>query len=100
LMDGPLARFIGFGLIAFIVAGVVNVPVAFSQVSKVTDFTWFAPAQTQLRSYGFFAMTMFGAIYYILPRLTALEFPSPRLVRIHFWVAAIGIVFIVLPLAI
>ncbi len=45
-------------------------------------------------------MTMFGAIYYILPQLTGIDFPSPKLVRTHFWVATIGVLFIVVPLAI
>lgn len=99
LLAGPTLNFIGFGVIAFIVAGLMNALGSFSQISRVTNFTWFTPAQTYLNVYGFFAMTMFGAIYYILPCLTGIEFPSPKLVRAHFWVAAIGILLIVVPLA-
>ena len=62
-------------------------------------FTWFAAAQTQLQFYGFFVMVMFGAVYYILPRLTGTEFPLPKLVRVHFWLASGGILLLAVPLA-
>jgi len=56
-------------------------------------------ARGLLNYYGFFAMVMFGAIYYIVPQLLGLEFPSARLVRAHFWLAAAGILLFVVPLA-
>ena len=45
-------------------------------------------------------MTMFGAIYYILPRVTGIEWPCAKSVRAHYWIAAIGIVLVVVPLAV
>jgi cytochrome c oxidase cbb3-type subunit 1 len=69
-------------------------------VNQVMHFTWFPTAQTFLHYYGFFVMTLFGAIYYILPRLTGMEFTAPKLIRAHFWFALAGIVLTVLPLAI
>jgi cytochrome c oxidase cbb3-type subunit 1 len=66
----------------------------------VTEFTWFGPAQTQLQLYGFFAMTMFGAIYYLLPRVVGFELPFPKLARLQFWISMAGVVLFVLPLAI
>jgi cytochrome c oxidase cbb3-type subunit 1 len=41
--------------------------------------------------YAFFTMVMFGAVYYILPRLLLKEWPSAALIRTHFWATAIGI---------
>ncbi len=70
------------------------------QISRVTDFTWFGPAETQLRLYGFFAMTMFGAVYYVLPRVVGIEFPFPKLARAHFWLSLLGVALLVVPLAI
>jgi len=99
LWAGPSLRFISFGLVAFIVAGLLNAVCSFNPVSQITGLTWFTPALTYLKVYGFFAMVMFGAIYYILPHLTGIDFPSPKLVGVHFWVATIGILFIVVPLA-
>jgi len=36
-------------------------------------------------------MMMFGAFYFILPRLTGREWPSATLIRVHFWCSAFGI---------
>jgi cytochrome c oxidase cbb3-type subunit 1 len=99
LLAHPSLRFIGFGVAAFIVGGLMSAASALSEVSHVTHFTWFTVARGWLNYYGFFAMVMFGAVYYIVPQLLGLEFPSPRLVRAHFWTAAAGILLVVVPLA-
>ena len=61
------------------------IAMACPHISRVTEFTWFGPAQTQLQLFGFFAMTMFGAIYHLLPRVMGFELPFPKLVRLQFW---------------
>ena len=43
-------------------------------------------------------MVMFGAAYLIVPQLLGAGF-SPKLVSLHFWLAALGIALYVLPLA-
>ena len=96
----PPGKFFAFGVMAFVISWTMNVAGALPYVSPITSFTWFTVAQSQLNSYGFFAMTMFGAIYYILPRVTGIEWPCAKSVRAHYWLAAIGIVLIVLPLAV
>jgi cytochrome c oxidase cbb3-type subunit 1 len=93
-------RFIGFGVAAFIVASLMNVFGSLMPVSQVTDLTWFTAAKSHLNNYGFFAMVMFGAVYWIVPQLLGAEFCSAKLVRAHFWLAAIGVVLIVVPLGI
>ena len=99
-MGHPSLRFIGFGVGAFIVAGLADAATAFSAVNQFTQFTWFTPAIGALNAYGFFTMVIFGAIYYVVPQLVGQEFPSARLVRAHFWTAAAGILLFVVPLAI
>ncbi|MGD0252337.1 MAG: cbb3-type cytochrome c oxidase subunit I [Verrucomicrobiota bacterium] len=96
---GPFC-FIRFGLAAFVLSSLMLIAMACPQISRVTEFTWFGPAQTQLQLYGFFAMTMFGAIYYVLPRAVGFEFPFPKLARAHFWISMLGVLVLVVPLAI
>ena len=100
LMGHPSLQFIGFGLAAFIVAGLANVATAFPGISQVTQFTWFTISKDWLNSYGFLAMVLFGAVYYIMPQLTGQDFPFTKLVRLHFWTAALGVLLFVVPLAI
>ena len=69
-------------------------------VDNFVQFTLLTTALTQLSIYGFFAMTLFGAIYYIMPRLTGVEWPSERLRNGHWWLAVGGLALIVVPLAI
>jgi cytochrome c oxidase cbb3-type subunit I len=95
--DHTAFRFILFGIAAFLLWGLMNI---LSALTQLTDFTWFTTARMQIGYYGFFTMLMFGAIYYIVPQLTGTELPYGKLVRLHYWVAAIGILLIVLPLAI
>ena len=36
-------------------------------------------------------MVLFGAMYFMMPRVLNWEWPYPRLITLHFWLAAIGI---------
>src|SRR5882672_1785891 len=93
-------QFIWLGILGFIIAGLMNIAAALPQVSQITNFTWFTTARMHANFYGFFSLVMFGAIYYIVPQLAGIEFPSAKLVRAHLWVATLGILFIIAPLAI
>jgi cytochrome c oxidase cbb3-type subunit 1 len=96
----PPGKFLAFGAMAFVISRLVSACAAVPEVSAITNFTWFTVAESYLNVFGFFAMAMFGAIYYIVPRVTGMEWPCAKSVRRHYWLAAIGIVLIVLPLAI
>jgi cytochrome c oxidase cbb3-type subunit I len=93
-------KFIAFGTMAFVIAWLMNVLSAVPGVSSVTNLTWFGVGQWQLNVFGFFAMTMIGAMYHIVPQVTGLEWPSAKLARNHYWIAALGIILIAAPLAI
>ena len=71
-------NFITFGTFAFVLSGLAAAIASLQPVSEVVNFTWFTPAQTQLAVYGFFAMTMFGAIDYIVPWLLGVELAPAR----------------------
>jgi cytochrome c oxidase cbb3-type subunit 1 len=96
----PFLKFLAVGIASFVVASLMNAFSSLLQASQITDLTWFTPAKTQLNAYGFFMMVMFAAAYYIVPQLIGMEFPSLKLINAHFWLATLGIVLIVLPLAI
>jgi cytochrome c oxidase cbb3-type subunit 1 len=99
LRADPALLFIMFGAVAFLLAGLMKILGTVLDVNQQLRFTWFAPATDLCNNYGFFAMVMFGAIYRILPHLTRTEFPYPRLVPAHFWVASAGVILSVFPLA-
>ncbi|MGO8837891.1 MAG: cbb3-type cytochrome c oxidase subunit I [Limisphaerales bacterium] len=96
---GPFC-FIRFGTGSFVLSSLMLIAIACPRIGGVTEFTWFGPAQTQLQLYGFFAMTMFGAIYHLLPRVVGFEWPFPKLARAQFWLSMAGVLLFVVPLAI
>jgi cytochrome c oxidase cbb3-type subunit I len=94
MMDGdPTLRFIYVGLFFWFIASVQQIVGIIPGVSAITDFTWFGIAQKELFNYGFFAMTVFGALYYIIPRLLDLDSSAwgPKLQNAHFWSMFLGI---------
>jgi len=95
----PLA-FVAFGALAFVVAAVLAGWVSVPYMSRVLHFSFFTPALTQLFLYGFAAMTLFGAIYYVTPRVMRVEWPSTGSINKHFWLSAIGIGIYFLSLAV
>ena len=83
-------RFVCFGAVAFTLAGVLGGVFAFRSMSAVARFTSFATGLEQLLVYGCASMVVFGASYFILPRLTGALWPSAKLVHLHFWATALG----------
>ncbi len=97
--DAVALKFIKFGAVAFVIASLARVGTSLDKATEILNFTWWLPALAQLALYGFFAMTMFGAIYYILPRVSGLSMSSSKLAAAQFWLAALGILIYVVPLA-
>jgi cytochrome c oxidase cbb3-type subunit 1 len=87
---GPLC-YVKFGTTAFILSGLMLIAEACPQISRVTEFTWFGPAQEQLQILGFFAIVMCGAIYELLPRVMGFALPFPKFVRLQHWLFMVGI---------
>ena len=88
---GPLC-YVKFGTAAFVLSGLMLIAEACPQISRVTDFTWFGPAQVQLQILGFFTIVMCGAIYELLPRVMGFGLPFPKFVRLQHWLFMLGIV--------
>lgn len=85
-------RFVSFGAVAFTLFGTLNAVFAFRGYNAVVRFTSFAAGQEQLLTYAFATMVIFGAAYFVLPRLTGSLWPSAKLVHVHFWATALGAV--------
>jgi cytochrome c oxidase cbb3-type subunit 1 len=98
LKDSPVLRFMVFGGMSYTVTSLHGIALALRSVSEVTHFTHSTIAHAHQGMYAFFTMVMFGSIYYIIPRITRQEWPCARLIRLHFWATAIGIMFYVVPL--
>ena len=96
----PIFRFIHFGARSFLFAQLFNILLALRPVNELLHFTYFTTAQISLTLFGFFASVMFGAIYYIVPRVLEIEALPAKSIRRHFLVFAGGIGIYVLTLSV
>lgn len=87
----PTLRFICVGGLMYTLSSVQGSFEALRSVNVVTHFTHFTVAHAHLGLYGFVTMVFFGAMYFIVPRITQREWPYPTLIAAHFWLATIGI---------
>lgn len=87
----PTLRFAATGLFAYLIFNALSILNAIPSVNAVLHFTDYTNATLLLALLGFFSMIIFGAMYYSIPRLLNLSWPSASLIRRHFWYAFIGI---------
>lgn len=90
LLHSPTLRFIVLGGIMYTVSSVQGSFQALRSINTVAHFTHFTVAHAHIGLYGFFTLVMFGAIYYVMPRVLAWEWPYPKLISWHFWLVLIG----------
>lgn len=90
LRYSPTLRFVVFGAMAYTLVSIQGSTRAIREINQVSHFTHYTVAHAHLGAYGFASMVYFGTIYYIMPRLLNVEWPSRLLIRIHFWACAIG----------
>lgn len=86
----PTLRFILLGAMTYTVASVQGSLEALRSVNTVVHFTHFTVAHAHIGLYGFFTMVMFGAIYFVMPRVMSWEWPYPALIAVHFWLVVVG----------
>ncbi|QDU60877.1 hypothetical protein Pan216_17300 [Planctomycetes bacterium Pan216] len=98
VLYSPTLRFIVFGAMSYTAVSVQGALQSLRTVNEVSHFTHYTVAHAHLGVYAFFTMTMFGSLYYIVPRLTKWEWASARLIRLHFWMTAGGIMLYFLSL--
>jgi cytochrome c oxidase cbb3-type subunit 1 len=91
LKYSPVLRFIVFGAMAYTLVSFQGSMMAIHILNEPFHFTHHTIAHAHLGLYGFYTMVMFGAVYYVMPRLTGREFASAGLMRLHFWFTALGI---------
>ncbi len=83
----PAFTFTVVGLACFVC--VVLQGAATPILSVVTHFSDYTAGEHVMVLFGFVSLTLFGALYYVVPRLTGVDF-SPAHVSWHFWLFVWG----------
>jgi cytochrome c oxidase cbb3-type subunit 1 len=63
---------------------------ALRSFNRVVHFTQYTLGHAHFGLYVFAGFIIFGAYYFIVPRLVDWEWPSGQLIRLHFWTALGG----------
>jgi len=90
LAASPVLRCAGAALAAFLAVRVEGFLTGFRSVGDLVRFTYWEEARAAVGFDLFLSLALFGAIYFIAPRLAGWEWPSLRLIRVHFWGFCLG----------
>jgi cytochrome c oxidase cbb3-type subunit 1 len=91
-------RFILISILSFVLASTLNLAFSLRGFAEVAQFTLLSDLRDWVILYACFSTAMFGAAYFILPRLTEREWRSPTLVKAHVWATVLGVLLLTLGL--
>ena len=91
---GVVFPFLVLAAVAFVITGAAEQLFSVRSANELLRFTMFRQCLTFLWVYGFFSFTVFGAMYYIVPRLLDFGWRSAMLVRIHYYSSLYGILLV------
>jgi cytochrome c oxidase cbb3-type subunit 1 len=89
----PSLRFTFFSAVGFVTTCVISAVLSSMKVSRYTFLSFAGDAVQMTGFYMFFSFAMFGAIYFIVPRITNCEWISGKWIRLHFWLGAYACIF-------
>jgi cytochrome c oxidase cbb3-type subunit 1 len=95
----PVLRFVVIGAMAYTAYGFEGSLISTRTIGQITQFTFVTFGHAQLGLFGFYSMILFGAYYYIVPRLLDRQWLSPGFIRAHFWLSVVGIGLLLFDLA-
>ncbi len=98
LKGGTSLKFIVLSIGAFAFAALLNFVLSVRDVAAVLQFTLVAELRDWTVFYACFSTAMFGAAYFIVPRLAGFAWQSSALVRAHFLCTAVGSALLVVAL--
>jgi cytochrome c oxidase cbb3-type subunit I len=98
---GNLAlRFVVIGAVVYTAYSFVGSIISARSIAEFTQFTFVTMLHRQVGLFGFYSMILFGAFYYIVPRLINRKWLFPQLIEAHFWLVVVGLGLLICSLTI
>ncbi len=91
LRENLALRFVLTGAIIYTLYSFEGSIISARSVAQFTQFTFVTMIHRQLGLFGFYSMILFGALYYIVPRLLNRQWIFYRLIETHFWLLVVGL---------
>lgn len=92
-------RFITLSIAGFLLGSTLGLALSLRGFAEIAQFTLLSGLSDWLTFYACFSTAMFGAAYFILPRITGREWRSPALIKAHFGATVLGVVLLTVGLA-
>lgn len=70
-------KFASWGAVFYMAASIAAALGALPAIKRLVGFTLFQPGVSQLFLLGFFTLSVFGAVHYMIPRVTGMEWKAP-----------------------
>lgn len=83
-------RFVAIGALMYTASSFQGSLEALRPMNSVTHFTHYTVGHAHLGAYAFVTFVLFGAFYYVVPRLVGRIWPYPSLIRAHWWLVVVG----------
>jgi cytochrome c oxidase cbb3-type subunit I len=100
LRDHLALRFILTGAVIYILYSLEGAVISTRSIAQFTQFTLVTVSHSQLGLFGFYSMIIFGAFYYIVPRLLNRGWLFQKLIEAHFWLVLVGVGLLMVDLTI
>lgn len=91
LRDNLALRFVVTGAVIYTAYAFVGSVISARSIAQFTQFTFVTVIHSQLGLFGFYSMILFGAFYYIVPRLLNRVWLFDKLIVTHFWLVVVGL---------
>ncbi len=91
-------NFLLFGAAWFVLSGLLFVFQSVPEVDRLMRFSLFGPGLDQAFLLGFFGSVALAAIYQVGPLVAGAAWPAEAWARVHFWLHAVGVCLVAVPL--
>ena len=91
LARSNVLRFVGMAALFFVLA-LLRYAMMSLGAGTAIQLSWFAAASDYVVLYGVFSFAVFGAVYYLMPRLVRRAWPYASLIHAHFVCSALGFI--------
>jgi cytochrome c oxidase cbb3-type subunit I len=91
LRENLALRFVVTGVVVYTAYSFEGSIISTRSIAQFTQFTFITAIHGQVGLFGFYSMILFGALYYIVPRLLNRPWLFRQLIEAHFWLIVTGL---------
>ena len=94
----PILKFLGTGVTFYMMSTFEGPLLSIKSVNMLSHYTDWTIAHVHSGTLGWNGMTIFGVLYWLLPRMYQTKIYNQKWVSVHFWTATLGILLYIIPM--